>query len=142
MNGQAKPALVPLTRQAYKPVLSAIERRAYDAAHRIYGGDFPSAFLCPGRRRSDVIDQIAGIIINAMKGQKFTSPDYVALLPMKEGAIDAKAVDELVLGEARKMLELVGEFGIDVAGIGTRTPEEQGGLLTDEQRKATSETDD
>jgi hypothetical protein len=71
---------------------------------------------------------------------KFTSPDYVALLPMKEGAIDAKAVDELVLGEARKMLELVGEFGIDVAGIGTRTTEADTTKAIEQHDKAFAES--
>jgi hypothetical protein len=54
-------------RQTYRPTLTARERRAYAAAHKIAVADlvFPE-FPCPGRRQTLRVDEIARIILEEM----------------------------------------------------------------------------
>lgn len=54
-------------RPAYQPVLSAIERAAYAAAHRIVCEQtVPPQLACAGARRSAQADAIARIIVDSM----------------------------------------------------------------------------
>jgi len=48
--------------RAYQPLLSAVERRAYQAAHRILTEAWRSELPSPGGRRSAELDGIAKII--------------------------------------------------------------------------------
>jgi len=58
-----KPSLRVLTRTAYAPVLSELERFAYQAAHRIVSLDLQQRQLpCPGGKRSRAVDLIAAEI--------------------------------------------------------------------------------
>lgn len=51
-------------RRPYVPILSAVERQAYAAAHRILTVDTENMrLLCPGARRSATVDAIAKIIM-------------------------------------------------------------------------------
>lgn len=56
-------------REPYAPVLSAVERAAYAAAHRIMTQQTVAAELaCAGSRRSAQVDAIAAIIVREMEG--------------------------------------------------------------------------
>ena len=64
---QAVPPLKKEPPIIYKPVLSATQRKAYAAAHRIFGGDhIESKYACPSYRRTRAIDKIAAIIEEEM----------------------------------------------------------------------------
>jgi hypothetical protein len=54
-------------RADYKPTLTAAERKAYQAAHRIYSEDLhENRYACPSYRRTRAIDKIAEIVMEAM----------------------------------------------------------------------------
>ncbi len=61
---ETKPLLLAKPRKAYVPILSAVERRAYHAAHRILTErPYTDILATPGGRRSASADHIARIII-------------------------------------------------------------------------------
>jgi len=54
----------------YQPVLSDVERRAYQAAHRLLSENTNAPEkACPGARRTHAIDTIARVIINSFSAQ-------------------------------------------------------------------------
>ena len=63
MLPETKPILLTKPRKPYLPILSAVERRAYHAAHRILTEGMRDERACPGGRRSAVVDHIARIIL-------------------------------------------------------------------------------
>ena len=55
---------VAVKRREYVPVLSELERRAYQCAHRLLTVDTENCrLLCPGARRSAKVDEMAKIIM-------------------------------------------------------------------------------
>ena len=61
------PKLLPVSKRQYVPVLSAVERAAYMAAHRILSERTHEPELaCDGCRRSRQIDRVAAIIVEAI----------------------------------------------------------------------------
>ena len=65
------PSLKILSRSTYVPVLSMLERRAYEAAHRIISSDVePRHLACPGAKRSRRVDRIAEILIETFEERK------------------------------------------------------------------------
>lgn len=54
------------SRKPYKPVLSANERRAYAAAHRLLqlSASGERELACPGARRSAMVDRIAAVVMD------------------------------------------------------------------------------
>lgn len=57
-----EPAKLKSVRKPREPVLSSVERRAYQAAWRILGISSEREYACTGRRRSERVDQIAAVI--------------------------------------------------------------------------------
>lgn len=65
---------VVTTGRFYRPVLSELERRAYQAAHLIASADFQAQLLaCPGGQRTRKIDTIARLIIQTFDKNARTS---------------------------------------------------------------------
>jgi hypothetical protein len=67
---ETKPVLLTKPRKPYVPILSAVERRAYHAAHRILTHGMRAEQAMPGGYRSAVVDHIAQIIIEEFRGLK------------------------------------------------------------------------
>jgi hypothetical protein len=65
---EVKPLLIAKPRKPYVPILSAVERRAYHAAHRILTEPYVGILACPGGRRSAAADHMAQIIIEEFRG--------------------------------------------------------------------------
>lgn len=62
-----KPQII--SRREYTPILSAVERCAYAAAHRLCAEDLDNReLICPGGQRSARVDAIARIIMESFEG--------------------------------------------------------------------------
>ena len=65
-------------RPLYNPVLSELERRAYQAAHLIASANFEGRILaCPGGQRTRKVDTIAGLIIQTFGKKRGNCRSYV-----------------------------------------------------------------
>ena len=73
MLPETKPLLLAKPRKPYVPVLSAVERRAYYAAHAILKQglhELRENRACPGGRRSAEVDHIARTIMEFFTGME------------------------------------------------------------------------